>query len=54
MTHRKKFLVIVRETNEEDNAKIAAFKFENCRRRKGLDNTRKSPFSINKKFSMHF
>ena len=30
MTHRKFFSDFVRETNEEENAKIAAFNFENC------------------------
>ena len=54
MTHRKKFSGFVRETNEEENAKITALNFENCGRRQGLKNTRKSPFSMNKKFSMHF
>ena len=29
----KKMSVFVRETNEEENAKIAAFNFENCQRR---------------------
>ena len=33
MTHRKKFSGLVRETNEKENAKIAAFNFKNCRRR---------------------
>ena len=54
MNYRKKFSGLVRETNEEENAKIAAFNFENCGRRLGLKNTRKSPFSMNEKFSMHF
>ena len=33
MTHQKKFSGFVRETNEEDNAKVAAFNFKNCGRR---------------------
>ena len=33
MTHQKKFSGLVRDTNQEDNAKIAAFNFENCGRR---------------------
>ena len=33
VTHRKNFLGFVRETNEEENEKIAAFNFENCGRR---------------------
>ena len=54
MTHEKKFPVFVRETYEAEIAKIAAFNFESCGRRQGLKNTRKSPFSMNKKFSIHF
>ena len=30
IAHRKKFSVVVRETNKEENAKIEAFHFENC------------------------
>ena len=54
MTHRKKISVFVRETNEEENAKIAACNFENNERRQSLKNTRKSQFSMNKNFSMNF
>ena len=33
MTHRKKFGTLVRKTDEDEYAKIAAFNFENCWRR---------------------
>ena len=33
MTHREKFLEFGRGTNEENNAKIAAFNFEICGKR---------------------
>ena len=36
MTHQKKFSEFGRGTNEENNAKISAFKFEICGRREGL------------------
>ena len=54
MTHRKKFSEFGRGTNVEKNTKIAACSFEICGRRYGLKNIQKSPFSMNKKFSMHF
>ena len=54
VAHRKKFSVIVRETHEEENAKLAAFHAVYCGRRKGLKSTRKSSFTMSKKFSIHF
>ena len=33
MAQQKKFSEFVRETNEEENAKLVAFNFENCGRR---------------------
>ena len=53
-THWKFFSMFVRKANKEENAKIAAPNFEICGRRWGFKNTRKSPFSTNKNFSMHF
>ena len=54
MTHRKKFSGFVRGANEEKSAKVAAFNLEICGRRWGLKKYPKLPFSMNKKFSMHF
>ena len=54
MTHRKKFSEFGSGTNEENNAKTAAFNYEISSRRYGLKNTQNSSFFMNQKFSMHF